>query len=227
MAFDKRTGRRRWASEFRGPAGHTGAPVELRVAGAPCIAILALKQLVVMRLDHGHEGKTVATTPWQTEFACNVSTPAVVGNRLLVTSEYNHSVATLFEVARGGIRRVWTSKAHAVCSSPVVFRDRAFLIQRPLQCLDLATGRLKWRGGDFTNGSCLVTAADGKVIVFGSRKLALVDALADEYRELARLDRVVRGTCYPHVALSDGVLCCKDRDGNLVAFSLAQGTAAE
>ena len=75
-----------------------------------------------------------------------------------------------------------------MASSPVIFRDRAFLIQRPIQCLDLATGKLKWRGGDFTNGSCLVTAADGKLIVFGSRKLVLLDALAEAAPLLARGD---------------------------------------
>jgi len=226
MAFDKRTGERRWASEFNGPAGHTGTPVELKIGDVPCLGLLTLQHLVVMRLDAGHEGKTIATTPWQTEFACNISTPAVVGNRLLITSEYNHSVSTLFEATMGGLREVWTSKAHGVSSSPVVFRDRVFLINRPVQCIELATGRLKWRGGDFTNGSCLVTATDGKLIVFGSRKLVLLDALADEYRELARLDRVVPGTCYPHVTLADGVLCCKDRDGNLVVFSVATGASS-
>ncbi|MBM4039202.1 MAG: hypothetical protein FJ290_11880 [Planctomycetes bacterium] len=94
MAFDKRTGERRWASEFTGPAGHTGTPVELKIGDVPCLAILTLQHVVVMRLDGGHEGKTVATAPWHTEFACNVSTPAVAGNRVLITSEYNHSVST-------------------------------------------------------------------------------------------------------------------------------------
>jgi len=226
IAFDKRTGERRWASQFHGPAGHTGTPVELKVGDVPCLALLALQHLVVMRLDPGHEGRTIATAPWQTEFACNISTPAVAGSRLLITSEYNHSVSTLFEATMDGLREVWTSRSHGVSSSPVVFRDRVFLINKPLQCIELATGKLKWRGGDFTNGSCLVTAADGKLIVFGSRKLVLLDALADEYRELARLDRVVPGTCYPHVALADGVLCCKDRDGNLVVYSVAPGASS-
>lgn len=221
MAFDKLTGERRWASEFNGPAGHTATPVELQVSGVPCLALLALQHLVVMRLDAGHEGKTVATTPWQTDFACNISTPAVAGGRILITSGYNRSVSTLFEATMGGLRQVWTSKTHGVSSSPVIFRDRIFLINQPVQCMDLATGKLRWRGGDFTNGSCTVTAPDGKLIVFGARKLVLLDALADEYRELARLDRVVPATSYPHVTLAGGILCCKDREGNLVAFSVA------
>ena len=228
MAFDKRTGERRWASEYKGPAGHTGSPVEMKVGDLSCLAVLALQHLVVMGLEAGHEGKTIATAPWHTEFACNVSTPAVAGSRILVTSGYNHEHSTLFEATAQGLRERWTARQHAVASSPVIFRDRAFLIQRPIQCLDLATGKLKWRGGDFTNGSCLVTAADGKLIVFGSRKLVLLDALADEYREYARLDRVVPSTCYPHVALADGLLACKDRDGDLVVYSVApRGSSPE
>jgi len=220
MAFDKKTGRRRWTSQYNRAAGHTGGLAPMKVAGKDCLAVLTLHNLVVMRIDKGHEGRTIATCKWQTEFACNVPTPAVAGNRVIVASGYNHKAATMFEVSLRGARKGWTSKRHTVASSPVIYRDRVFMVNRALQCVDLATGKLKWRGGDFGNGSCLVAAADNKVIAFGSRRVVLLEALAEEYRELSRLDRIVRGTCYPHIALSDGILCCKDRDGNMACFSV-------
>jgi len=226
MAFDKRTGQRRWASEYKGPAGHTGGLVPMNVAGADCLAVLALHHLVVMRLDTGHEGKTVATAKWETEFACNVPTPAAANGRILVTSGYNHKTATLFEVSSKGLRDAWHSTKHALTGSPVVYRDRLFLINDALQCLDLASGQLRWRVGSFGHGSCLATA-DGKLIVFGAGRLVLFDALADRSRELSRLDGVAPGTCYPHVVLADGVLCCKDKDGNLVCFSVRPVPSAE
>jgi len=220
IAFDKRTAKRRWASQYRKPAGHTGGLVPMTVDGRDCLAVLTLQDLVVMRLDPGHEGETVAATPWATEFACNIGTPAVKGNRVVVSSEYNHSETALFEIGQGA-RRVWLSKKHALAASPVIHGDNVFLIKGPLQCLDLATGKLRWRASDFANGSCLVTV-DDKIIAFGARKVALFEAnpKGGQARELARIDRVVSGICYPHVTLAQGLLACKDREGNLVVFSV-------
>jgi outer membrane protein assembly factor BamB len=220
MAFDKKTGQRRWASQYKGPAGHTGGLVPMKVAGKDCLAVLTTHDLVVMRLDNGHEGETVATTKWETHFICNIATPAAVDDRVVVTSCHSHKESKLFEAQLGSLRARWTSGRYACASSPVIYRDRVFVINDALQCLDLATGALKWRGGAFGHGSCLVTTADSKLIAFGARKLVLLDPLADGYSELSRLDGVASATCYPHVTLSDGVLACKDRDGNLVCFSV-------
>ena len=223
MAFDKRTFELKWKSQYTDHAGHTGGPAPLTVGGAPCLAVLTLRNLVVMRIDPGHEGETVATAPWVTEFACNIPTPAVAGSRVLVSSGYNHSHARLFEIARDSARELWTTqKAHAVTGTPVIYRDRVFMIHSSLQCVDLASGKLLWRGGNFGNGTCLVTRGDDKVIVFGRGRLALVEARpeGDEYRELHATDRLLRGTCYPQVTLSDGVVACKDRNGGMVVLSV-------
>ena len=221
MAFDKKTGEQKWTSQYTDLAGHTGGLSPLTVEGVPCLAVLTLRNLVVLRLDQGHQGETVATAPWVTDFACNIPTPAVAGSRVLLTSGYNHSHASLFDVSMQGIRKLWTTeRAHALTGSPVLFRGRAFLIGGSLQCVDLATGKLLWRGGGFGNGTCLVTAGDRKVIAWGRGSLALAEADAKEYRELHRTKRLLRGTCYPQVAFSNGVLACKDRNGTLIVFSL-------
>ena len=221
MAFDKTTGKRRWASAWKRPAGHTSGPVHITVNNVPCIVTLTLFDLLVARIDKGHEGRTVATVPWRTEYACNVATPAAVGNRIAVTSGYNHKHTALFEITLSGARRRWVSKSYALMSSPTIWRDRVFVIDRRLKCVGLADGRERWSGGDFGHGSCLVTG-DGKLLVFGKGSLSLVEAAPKtrRYRELARVKRLVRGTCYPHVALSDGIIACKDRDGNLVCLSV-------
>lgn len=221
MAFDKATGGRRWVSALKGPAGHTAGPVPLSVRGVECIATLTLTKLVVMRADAGREGTTLAGYPWRTDYSCNLATPAAADGKLVLTSSYNQSGTALVEIAAEGVRRRWTSRHHALLSSPVVHKGRVYFVHGRLYCLELATGKLRWRGGDFGHGSCLATG-DDKLIVFGKGRLAVVDALAGEYRELARAEKVVPGTCYPHVALAGGVLCCKDRAGNLVCFSVGQ-----
>ncbi len=223
MAFDKRTGARRWVSKIAVPAGHCAGPVPFTVRGVPCLATLALKELVVVRVDRGREGQVVSRHPWTTDFACNIATPAAAGDgRVLVTSGYNHKTMVLLDVRRETARKLWETKQHAVVGTPVVFEDHVYTVAGSLKCAPLATGATCWSGGSFVHGSCLVTAPDRKVIAFGGGTLALLEANAggSSYRELARVRRVVRGTCYPHVTLSDGILVCKDRDGALVGLGV-------
>lgn len=223
MAFDKRTGKRRWVSSPALPAGHCAGPVPLTVQGVPCLATLALKELVVVRADRGQEGRLVCRYPWATDYACNIATPAIAGDRVIITSGYNHKKMALLQLSLKAAHRLWESKQHTLVGTPVVFKDHVYTIAGSLKCAPLETGRTCWSGGSFEHGSCLVTAPDQKIVAFGNGTLALLEANpgGSAYRELSRLDRVVRGTCYPHVTLSDGILACKDRDGRLVCFSVA------
>jgi outer membrane protein assembly factor BamB len=222
MAFDKKMGKRSWTSACKEPAGHNAGPVPIVVQGVPCVASLGIRKLAVVRMDKGHQGQTVATFNWTTDYANNIATPAVIGNRIVLTSGYNQHKTSLLEVSLKAMRRLWSSREHSGVSSPVIYKARMYIADGSLRCLDLNTGRLRWRGGRFGHGSCLVTAGDDKLIVFGSGKLALVDASpgSKKYRELSHLDRIVKDTCYPHVALSNGIICCKDRAGSIVCFSV-------
>jgi outer membrane protein assembly factor BamB len=219
MGLDKKSGRQIWASQYTGPAGHTGGLVPMTVDGADCIAVLTLRELVVMRIDKGNEGKTVAAAKWQTEFACNISTPAAAGDRVLVTSAYNNKTSVMFKVAKGRIKPLWRSKRYSTSGSPVIHRQRAYIIRGSIYCLDAATGKSLWSGGSFGDGSCLVTA-DDKIIAFGKGSVRLLDASPGvvSYRELARIDCGLRAICYPQITLTGGILCAKDRNGAIVCF---------
>lgn len=225
MAFDPATGNQLWTSQAREPAGHTGCPVPFRVGKTEYLAVLALKQLVVMHLDPGRQGRTAGSFAWQTEFACNIATPAVAGDRLVVTSGYNRKASAALHLTPTGLSQLWQSPQHAVVGSPVVHRGRAYLVNNAVRCVDLASGRDLWQGGVFGHGTCLVTAPDNRLIVFGKGRLALLEAgpQTGQYTQLGRIDGVARGICYPQVTLSDGILACKDRDGSLVCFSLRPG----
>ncbi len=220
MAFDARTGRRTWASQHAGPAGHTGGPALLRVGTIDCLAALTLRELVIVRLDAGRQGRTLATYARRTDYGCNIAAPTPAGGGVLLTSAYNQKSCELVGVSGAGARRRWSSPQHALVSSPVVHVGRVFLVDQAVRCLDLADGKLRWRGGSFGHGSALATGGDGRLIVFGRGRLALLEAGGEEYRELSRVDGLVRGTCYPHVALSEGIVACKDRDGELVVLSV-------
>ncbi len=220
-AFDQRTGKIAWQSEYKEPAGHSAGPTVVRIDGRDMLALLALREMVIVELAPA-PGRTYATFDWQTDWACNIAAPTPAGDgRLLLTSEYNIKRLALLRVGGGKVEPLWTNRAYALLATPVVVGERVFTIDNTVRCTTLGDGKVIWRGGGFGHGSAIATG-DGKLIVLGDGDVALIDPAADEYRELALLSGVVPGTCYPYLALSDGVLLCKDRLGNVAAIRIGE-----
>jgi outer membrane protein assembly factor BamB len=224
-AFDKKTSVKRWSSAYNGPAGHTGGAAVMTIGGANYLAYLTLHNVVVMGAD---KGSTVGTTGWSTAFEANIPSPGVLGNLLFITSGYGNKLKC-YEVTAAGLKEKWSSPAAAKVASPVAYKDSVFVIDGHLKCVDITSGKVKWQGGNFggsSSGNCLVAAGDNKVIAFGGGSLVLLDASATEYNELAKVDGVVSGTCYPQVALANGIICCKDAKGQVTCLSVGKGGAA-
>lgn len=231
MAFDKRTGRRLWASEDPHDAGHSCGPVPMNVDGRPCVVSLTLEGLRVMRADDDAAGRNLAWHPWVMPFNVSCPTPAVAGDVVVLTGtgDYRSGRKTTFlKISADGAVRTWHGARQAYICSPVVHRGSVYLVEGRLACMELDTGELRWEGGSFAGvaGSIIVTG-DDKVIVWADGKLALVESAVnspDEYRQLA-LVRPIHGgdrKTYPHVALGDGWLLVKDKRGRLAALAVGQ-----
>jgi outer membrane protein assembly factor BamB len=225
VAFGKRTGERLWASRCDDPAGHTAGPVPLTVEGVPCVAVLTLFRLVVVRLDAGHEGEAAAEYLWATDFGNNVAGPAAHGDCVLVTSAYNHVAICKLRITLRGAEKLWERPYASKVCTPVVYGGHVYWSWHTVKCLDWETGELTWEGGRFGDpGSCVVTG-DGRLVVLGGQgRLALVetaDRSPTKYAEVAARDGIFHDSAWPHVVLSGGRLYCKDRRGNLVCFPVA------
>jgi outer membrane protein assembly factor BamB len=222
FAFDKRTGKRVWVSQSKDPAGHTGGLVPLTVEGLPCVAVLTIRNLLVARLDKGHEGETLAEFPWETDFANSIATPAVQGSSIIVTSEYNQYSICRVDVSRAGAKQIWKQPyASGVCT-PVIHKGHIYWCWRGLYCLSFETGNPLWRGGLFGDtASCLVTS-DDRIIVWADRgELVLAETAVrspKKYTALARSRGLFQSDVWPHIVMSDGRLFCKSRSGRLKCF---------
>ncbi len=222
LAWDKKTGLQIWQSEAKGSAGHTGGMMPMMVDDVSCIAAMTFQGLLVTRLDAGHEGRTVAQYEWITDFANNIATPTVHENYVLITSAYNHQAICKLEITLQGARKIWEQPFPSKVCSPIIHNRHIYFAWQRMRCLDFETGEQKWEGGTFSDpGSCIVTT-DNRIIVWGGRgRLALVDT-ADRsptaYNEVDSIDNVFSTDVWPHVALSNGRLFCKDRDGNIACF---------
>ncbi|MBC8353706.1 MAG: PQQ-binding-like beta-propeller repeat protein [Planctomycetes bacterium] len=224
IAFSKRTGKRVWTSQSKDPAGHTGGLVPIDVDDIPCVAVLTIHNLLVARLDKGHEGETLAEFPWATDFANSIATPAVVGNSVVITSEYNQYSICRIDISLEGAKLIWKQPyASGVCS-PVVHKGYVYWCWRGLYCLDFETGKPIWRGGRFGDTASLLATADDRLVVWADRgELVLVESGLREpagYKELARKRQIFENDVWPHIVLSGAKLYCKDRDGNLKCFKL-------
>ncbi len=224
MGFDKRTGRRVWASQCKQPAGHSGGPMPMTVEGVPCVAVLTARSLLVARLDKGREGQTVGEYPWVTDFINNIPTPTVHGSDVLVTSKYNVQAMARLRVTLRGITKVWQIKEASGVCSPVIHKGKVYFANRGVYCIDYATGEVEWDGGRFLDPGSIIVTSDDRLIVWGNKgDLALVDTFQrsrNEYREVASRKNVMRSYAWPHVVLANGLLYCKDRDGNLACFDV-------
>jgi outer membrane protein assembly factor BamB len=227
VGFDKRTGRQLWSAEAKDPAGHNGGPVPIRVEGVPCVAVLNHAGLLVVRLDAGREGRTVARHPWVTSFANNIASPTVEGDNVLITSGYNQQKICRLKITLAGATKVWESERFSKVCSPVVYNGHVYWAWQDLYCLDWQTGKLRWqhRGGFSDPGSCLVTG-DGRLIVLGGTGRLLLAETADraprEPKILAQRDGLFGHDVWPHVVLADGRLYCKDKQGNVKCFVLGK-----
>lgn len=224
MAFDKHTGKEVWRSALQEPAGHTGSVVPITVENIPCVAVLTHFHLAVIRLDKGHEGKTLARYPWVTEFANSIATPAVHGPYVLITSAYNQMKLCKLKITRQGAEKVWEQKYPSGVCSPVIHKDRVYLAWRTIRCLDFDTGQQLWSGENVgTPGSCIITADERLIVWAKSGELFLIDSAERSPKKLnvlAQNNQVLSDLAWPHVVLAQGRLYCKDREGNLVGFEL-------
>lgn len=133
-------------------------------------------------------------------------------------------VTTCLEISLSGAKKIWEAPHYSLVCSPVVHKQKVYLVWQKARCLDLETGNLLWEGGQFGDaGSCVATADDKLIAWGGNGRLALLDLAAGErpaYRELAQTAEMFTSDAWPHITLARGQLYCKSRERHLKCFRL-------
>lgn len=225
MAFDKRTGKRIWASKANDPGGHNGGPALMTIEGVHCLAVLNFNGLLVIRLDEGHEGETVATYPWRTEWANNIAGPAVFKNTVLITSEYNFKKICKLEITLKGAKKVWEKPFSSKACTPIIHKGHVYWVWRTVHCLDFETGNEVWeiRESYGNPGSCILTGDDRLIIWGGRGRLTLAETAVRSPKKakvLSDQQRLTRQDSWPHVVLANRQLFLKDKSGRIMCFDL-------
>lgn len=205
VAFDKASGKVVWKSESD-IAGYS-QPVALTVDGVAQLVFFRGNALVALS---PRDGKTLWKLPWRTDWDVNAATPIFVPpNQLFVSSGYDTGSALLRLRADGGrprVEEVWKSKVMKnQFSSSVVRGGHVYgFDNKVLECIDLATGKVRWKQSGLGHGSLLL--AQGQLYVLSERgRLVLVDATPDAYKERGSV-QILQGKCWTPPTLANGRL---------------------
>ena len=104
LCLDAATGGVLWKSGDE-PAGYSD-PVPADYGGQKCVVMFGGKSVNAVRVDNG---AIVWSHPWATLYGVNAADPILFGNKVFITSGYDHG-CSLFEVSGSDTHSLWENK---------------------------------------------------------------------------------------------------------------------
>jgi outer membrane protein assembly factor BamB len=165
------------------------------------------------------DGKELWRFPWKTQYDVNPTDPILSGNKVFISSGYNHG-AGLFDVGSSPPKKVWENKnMRNHMNSCVLWKGHVYgLDENQLRCLVFDTGEVKWT--DKVTGKGSLMLADGKLIVLSEKgELLVADASPDGFKPIARA-QVLGGKCWTTPVLANGKIYCRNAAGDVVCVDV-------
>jgi len=223
VAFDRGTGETLWATGNDGSA--YSSPIEVAIGGVRQIVFWSGQGLRSVSPEDGR-----LLWRYDHEMLCPVSgEPLNTGTPILVAPDRiflaSGAGAALIQPVRRGesfeVRTIWESRwMRSDVNTAVLVGDHVYGFDGSfLECLDVGTGKVRWRARGFGKGSLI--AADGRLIVLGeSGNLGLVRATPEGFVLEARAD-VLHGKSWTTPSLAGGRLFLRNHE-ELVCLDLAR-----
>lgn len=217
--LDAKTGNVIWKSGTDASGYSTPQPATFD--GTEALVIMAKKTAVAVAKSDGHE---LWTYPWQTKYDVNAAQPLIDGDKVFISSGYDHGCA-LLNVKGGTPEKVWENKNLKNHINSSVLLDQ-FLYGfdgdanhgSGFVCLNMSNGEVKWKNEEFKTGSLMV--ANHKLIILTDvGELILADVSTDGFKPLART-QVLGGRCWTQPVLSNGRIYCRNAKGDLVCLDV-------
>lgn len=211
-ALDKQTGKLLWKN--LGDEASYSSPLHATLAGQEQIVFFTAQNLLGVTPD---KGELLWSFPWITNAeGCNIGTPIIANDYVFISTGYGKGCA-LVKIDKEGDRFVprkvyENNKMRNHFSSSVRLKDHIYgFNENILTCLELRTGKVKWRENGLDKGS--LTIADNHLIILGENGL-LVIAAADpgEFKETARWEAPLKRNCWTVPVLADGKLYVRDQE---------------
>jgi outer membrane protein assembly factor BamB len=220
-ALDKTNGKVIWTSGKE--AGGYSTPVPAEFDGQRCVVLFGAKTVFAASVA---DGKKLWEHPWKTEYDVNAAEPIIAGNKVFISSGYNHGCA-LLEIKNVKAAVLWENKnlKNHVNSSVLL---NGFLYgfdgntgsKADFKCVDFKTGEVKWTEAKLGAGALM--AADGKLIVITDRgELIIAEATSAAFKPISRA-QVLGGRNWTAPVLSNGKIYCRNAKGDLVCLDVTK-----
>jgi outer membrane protein assembly factor BamB len=196
VAYDLESGELRWAAGNR--QASYASPIVTTLAGERQIVMVNDKFITAHRVE---DGTVLWEYPWPSESDSTATTTQPIpldGDRLFLSKGYGVG-ASLVEVSKSDdgkfeVKPLWDPPIKRVMKTKfanVVMRDGYVygLDDALLSCVEVATGRVKWkkrRSPAFGHGQIMLVG-DVIVVLSESGEVALVEATPEKYRERAQI----------------------------------------
>ena len=215
IALDKKSGKVVWDSG-KGPGGYaTAVPLAGPDGG---VAMFSRQSLIAVKAADGRE---LWSYPWKTSYDVNAADPVIAGDRVFMSSGYNHG-ATVIRVKGSQAEKVWESKnMRNHFNSCVLWQEHLYGVdESELRCLAFDTGEVKWKYPQFGKGSLML--ADGKLIGLSEKgELIIAEATPSAFKPVARA-QVLTGKCWTMPVLSNGHIYCRNARGDVVCLDVSK-----
>lgn len=221
MAYDLATGDLRWV----GPDGGSGysSPHLLTIDEIPQVLLVSEIGLTSVAPADG-------TTLWEHDW--------VEGDKIMQPAIFTEGDILFSAGMRKGMRRIGVSNGPDGWSSEerwttirmrpnfndfIIHKDHLFGFDGPnMACMQIEDGSRKWKGNRYSGQLLLLAEQDLLLVLSEEGEIALVEAVPDSFRELAKI-QAVEGKTWSHPALAGNVLLVRNSQ-EMVALRLAIAT---
>lgn len=218
IAINKTNGNPVWKTADFGPAYSTPAPFTYN--GKNYLAVFPKSGLYVLERD---SGKRVAHQPWSTSYGVHAATPVVVGDKILVSSEYNNGCA-LLQFDGEGLDTLWENRNLRQKMGTSVYHEGTFygFNSTKLVAVDAATGEELWNKRGLGHGT-IIMAGDTLIVLSDDGKLLTAQASRDGFNTISEA-KVIDGdnTIWTAPTLANGHLYVRGSKGRLVCIDAGQ-----
>ena len=218
VKVDRNTGEVVWRA-LQGATGMTSSgafssPILAELAGRSQIVVLTRQKLHGVDPD---SGDLLWSHPIPNFRGMNIVTPVVIGDSVFTSPYKNGSFMLTVREVEGtfSVEESWTYKGWAYMSSPIVLDDHLYvhLGNQRLDCIDVATGRSKWRSSDRFGKYWSMAHRGGRILALDSGgELLLMQANSEEL-ELLDTRKVSDEETWGHLAVSGDELFVRELEG--------------
>ena len=223
VGFDKDTGNVLWKAVDDEPS--YSSPCAATIGGQRFVFALTRSKFV--GLDP-MDGRVRFQLPFRPPVQASVTgaTPLVVGDQVFISAGYDLG-SILFRIQDGPPEKVWSGDEQMTLQFTTAVQRDGFLYGlhgrhdfsggTELRCVELKTGKVRWRQPGLTGANVLL-AGDQLLVLTEKGELIRATATPEKFRETARAQILGSGLrAYP--ALADGLFYARDK-GRLVCVDL-------